>query len=212
MFVVDGGVESEIVLNPLTFFIRAGDADDAAALYFANLADNASGGAGGGGNDESLTGLRLADFEKAEVGGEAVDAESAEEIRIGEEWYGRKFLEGAGILGGDECEFLEAGEAHNLVAFFEIGMTGFGDFGEAKGAHDFAELHGRHVLGNIGHPDAHGGVDGEIFDASEGLAVFEGGKRGLGELQDIGSNEALRASGEFPLAIGSGHGSLRQEE
>jgi len=75
MLVVDGGVEAEIVFNPLTFFIGAGDADYAAAVDFAELADDAAGGAGGGGDDEGFAGFRLADFEETEVGGEAVDAE-----------------------------------------------------------------------------------------------------------------------------------------
>ena len=88
MLVIDGSVEAEIVFNPLTFFIGAGNADDAATVDFADLTGNAAGGSGGGGDDESFAGLRLADFEKAEVGGEAVDAESAEEIGVGEEGNG----------------------------------------------------------------------------------------------------------------------------
>ena len=95
MLVVDGGVEAEIVFNPFTFFIGAGDADDAAAVNFAELADDAAGGSGGGGNDERFAGLGLADFEEAEVGGEAVDAEECEEIGVGEKGNGGEFLKGA---------------------------------------------------------------------------------------------------------------------
>jgi len=84
-------------------------------------------------------------------------------------------------------------------------MAGFGDFGEAEGAHHIAQSDGGHVLGDVGHPDAHGGIDGEVFDAGEGLAVFEGGKRGVLESEDIGSDEVFGAGREQPLAVGSRH-------
>src|SRR5882762_3719468 len=212
MLVVDGDVEAEIVFNPFTFFIGAGDTDDAAAVDFSELADDAAGGSSGGGDDEGFAGLRLADFEEAEIGGEAVDAEKVQEIGVGEERDAGKFLKGTLPLAGKETVFLEAGEAGDFVAFFEIGIAGFGDFGEAEGAHDFADLDGRHVLGEIGHPDAHGGVDGKIFYAGEGLAFGDGGDGGFGEFEDVGSDEAGGAIGEEPLTIGGGHGGRVEEE
>ena len=59
---------------------------------------------------------------------------------------------------------------------------------------------------DIGHPDAHGRVDGKIFDAREGLSLFENGKSRFFELQDVGSNETVRTGGENPLTICVGHG------
>jgi len=41
-----------------------------------------------------FAGLRLADFEEAEIGGEAVDAEKVQEIGVGEERDAGKFLKG----------------------------------------------------------------------------------------------------------------------
>jgi hypothetical protein len=67
-------------------------------------------------------------------------------------------------------------------------------------------------LGEVGHPDAHGGVDGKIFYAGEGLAFGDGGESRFGELEDVGSNEAGGAIGEDPLAIGSWHGERVEEE
>jgi hypothetical protein len=64
--------------------------------------------------------------------------------------------------------------------------------------------------GNVGHPNAHGGVDREIFDAGEGLAVLEGGEGRFGELEIGRRNEAGGAGDEFPLTDGAGHGSLRE--
>lgn len=92
VLVVDGGVEAEVVFNPFTFFVGTSDADDAAAVNLANLAGDAAGGTGGGGDDQGFTGLRLADLEQAEVGGETIDAESAEEVGVREEGNGRKLL------------------------------------------------------------------------------------------------------------------------
>ena len=91
-------------------------------------------------------------------------------------------------------------------------MAGFNNFGETEGAHDFADLDGRHVLRDVHHPDAHGGVDGEIFDAREGLAVFERGGRRFFELENIGSDEILRTCGKNPLTIGVWHGKRIEEE
>src|SRR5882757_3912096 len=180
MFVVDGSVEAEIVFNPRTFFVRAGNADDTATMDFAKLANDAAGGTRGGGDDEGFAGLRLADLEEGEVGGGAVDAKGSEGIGVGEERNAGKFLEGALTLAGKDTVFLEAGEAGDFISLFEIRIAGFDDFGEAEGAHDFAELDGRHVLGEVGHPDAHGGVDGEIFYFGEGLAFGDGGERRFG--------------------------------
>ena len=58
---------------------------------------------------------------------------------------------------------------------------------------------------DIGHPDAHGGVDGEIFDAGESLAVREGRQLSFGEFEDVRSNEFLRVGGQNELAVESGH-------
>src|SRR5579859_5509101 len=116
MLVIDGGVEAEIVFNPFTFFIGAGDADYTAAVDFAKLADDAAGGAGGGANDERFARLGLADVEETEIGGEAVNAEKVQEIGVGEEGDAGEFLKGALSLAGEDTVFLEAGEAGNFVA------------------------------------------------------------------------------------------------
>ena len=101
--------------------------------------------------------------------------------------------------------FLKAGEAHDLVALIEVRMARFDHFSEAEGAHDFAEFDGRHVLRDIRHPDTHGRIDGKIFDASQGLAVFERRNGGLIELEDLGSNEFPGTRSENPLAVSGSH-------
>ena len=78
-----------------------------------------------------------------------------------------------GALGGviEDDVFLKASETGYAVALFVIGVARLDDFGEADSAHDFADGHCREV-GVGDHPDAHGGIDGEIFHKREGLAVF----------------------------------------
>ena len=80
-------------------------------------------------------------------------------------------------MEGALCGFIEddillkASEPGYAVALFVIGVARLDDVGEADSAHDFADAHCREV--SVGdHPDAHGGIDGEIFHAREGLAVF----------------------------------------
>jgi len=150
--------------------------------------------------------LRLANFEETEIGGKAGDPEEIEKVDVGEEGNGREPLIELFACGGQQDVLLKAGEARDFVAFFEIGMTRFNDFGEAKGAQDFTDCDGRHVLGNVCHPHTHGWVNGEVFDASESLAVGDGGNGRFGELEDVGSDEAGWAIREFPLTIDGGHG------
>ncbi len=115
------------------------------------------------------------------------------------------FLEGM-LVGKIEDEvILQAGETDQFVARLVVGMTGLDDFSKAEGAHHFTESDGRHVLRNVGHPDAHGGIDGEIFDAGEGLAVLERGERRFRELEIGGRDEVFGAGDEFPLTNGGGH-------
>src|SRR5437667_10855927 len=78
LFVVDGGVEAEILRNPGAFLVGAGNADNATAVNLADLADDAPGGARGSGDDKGLAFLGLSDFH-AEKRGQAVHAEYAEE-------------------------------------------------------------------------------------------------------------------------------------
>ena len=69
IFVVDRSIEAEILFDPFTFFIGAGNANDAAAINFADLSDDAAGGAGGGGNHQGFAGLRFADIKQTEISG-----------------------------------------------------------------------------------------------------------------------------------------------
>jgi hypothetical protein len=84
-------------------------------------------------------------------------------------------------------------------------MAGVDDFGETESAHDLADLHRWHVLRDISHPDAHGGIDGEVFDAGEGLTVVESGNGRFGKFENVRGYEAMRTCGEFPLTIDAGH-------
>src|SRR6516164_3224645 len=78
--VVDRGIEAEFGREPAALFLAAGDTDDAAALDPGDLADDRTHRARGGGNYHGLAGLRLADVEQAEIGGQPGDAVHAEQI------------------------------------------------------------------------------------------------------------------------------------
>src|SRR5213075_1691367 len=81
--VVHDGVEAELVAHVIALGLAARDADDAATGDLAELADDAPDRARGGGDDESIALLRLADFVQAEPGREAGHAEDPEVIRSG---------------------------------------------------------------------------------------------------------------------------------
>jgi len=211
VFVVDRDVKGEIIFYPSAFVIRPGNADNATAVDFPQLANDATGGAGGARNNEGLARLRLGDFEEAEIGGETVEAKGTEEVGVRKERDGRELLKSTGIAGSDHDVFLKASQPHELVAFFEVRMARFENLGKAEGTHYLAQLHRRHVLGDIGHPDAHCGVDGQVFDASQSLAFGERGNHHLSLLKDVGSNELFWAGSENPLAIGRHEGRIVQE-
>src|ERR1700687_5983009 len=81
LLVVDGRVKTEILGEPATLFVVAGDTDDAAALNLPDLTGDAARGAGGGGDHQRLAFVGLRDFH-SEKSGEAVDAQNAEENRV----------------------------------------------------------------------------------------------------------------------------------
>jgi hypothetical protein len=60
-------------------------------------------------------------------------------------------------------------------------------------------------LGDVSHPNAHGGIYGKESHAREGLALLEDGKRGFAELEDLRSDKTFGAGSEDELAIGAGH-------
>ncbi len=82
----------------------------------------------------------------------------------------------------DDDVILEAGKAGNFVTFLEIRMARFNNFREAKGTHDFTNRDGRHVLRHVGHPDSHGGIDGEVFDVGKSFAVLKSEHWRVGKL------------------------------
>jgi len=84
--------------------------------------------------------------------------------------------------------------------------------GEAEGAHDFADLDGRHVLGKSVIQTRMVGSMERYFTLGEGLAFGDGGDGGFGEFEDVGSDEAGGAIGEDPLTVCGWHGGRVEEE
>src|SRR6266699_4648926 len=126
MLVVDGGVEAEILGDPGAFVVAAGDADDAAAVNFSNLSNDAAGSASGSGDDERFALLRRSDFH-AEKRGESIEAEHPEENGVRNEGNLWDFLEEVLRRCIDDDVLLEASEARDAVALFVIGMARFDD-------------------------------------------------------------------------------------
>jgi len=203
MFVVDSNVKAEVLRDPRAFVVATCDANDVTSVDFAKLPNDTAGCAGRGRDDKSFAFLGLGDFHTKESS-ETVDAENAQECGVRHERDFRNFLECAGVRGIEDCVVLEASEAHDAVAFLVIGVSRIEDFGEAEGAHDFADGDGGEITIH-GNPDAHGGIHGEVFDFEEGLAVLELRDRRFDQLEIARREEAFGASVKQELTIVQGH-------
>src|SRR5271170_4668376 len=200
MLVVDGSVKSYVIFEPLAFFVGSGDANDAAAMDFADLAGNTAGGARGGGDDERFSFLGLTYFSHSEISGQAGDAEYAQKSGFVDKGNRGDFLIGDFGLGFYHRVFLHARHAKNFVAFFEMRVFGFDDFGQATGTHDFTDGYcGEIAIG--GHPDAHSRIDREVFDFGEGLAFGDFRQRRFAKLKVACSQEAFGARLQAQLAV-----------
>src|SRR5713226_9954502 len=114
MLVVDGGIKTEILGDPRALVVGAGDANDAAAVNFSNLPDDAACCASGGGDDERLAFLGRSDLH-AEESSEAIGAEHSEKNGVRDEGNLRNLLEET--LGGsiDDDVFLQARQTRDAV-------------------------------------------------------------------------------------------------
>ena len=80
----------------------------------------------------------------------------------------------------DDDVVLQASKPGNAIALLVIGVARLDDFGKTGRPHDFADGHSGEV--GIGHhPDAHRGIDGEIFHAGQCLPVFQLRNRRFGQ-------------------------------
>src|SRR5690349_23535636 len=140
MLVVDGGVEAELLGDPGTFFVGAGNAHNAAAVDLSDLSSDASRSSSGRGHDERFAFLGCGDFH-AKKSSEPVGAKCPEENGVRNKRNLREFLEEMFRGFVDDNVVLEAREARYAVTFLVIGVARFDDFGEADGAHNFADGH-----------------------------------------------------------------------
>src|SRR5260370_36517048 len=137
MLVVDGGVKAKVFGNPGAFFIRASDADHAAAVNLADLSGDAARGACRCGNYQRFALLWRSDLH-AEKSSESVGAKCPEKNGVRNKRNLRQFLEETFRGFIDDDVVLQSRKACDAVAFFVIGMARLDNFGEANGAHHFA--------------------------------------------------------------------------
>ncbi len=108
----------------------------------------------------------------------------------------RRFIDGDVVLKG--------GETRDASALFVIGVARFYNFGNTNGAHNFTNRHNGKVSISD-HPDAHGGIDGEILHAREDLAVFYFLALAIRLAEDRRGRADLRPVLKPKLAIGIRH-------
>src|SRR5208282_1708288 len=180
-FVIERGVEAEFVYEPRDFVVASGDSHGAAAFDFCDLADERADRACGPGNDNGLTGLGLADIEKAEIGRHARHAEDAER---GRRWSEArvKLLQTLAVRYG---EFLPAPVADDDVSHLKFGIRGLRDFADRAADHELADIDGIGVRADAVHAAAHVWIDRKKNRAQENLAACERGNR-RGDEPEVG--------------------------
>ena len=185
------------------FLVRSRDADDAAAFQLGDLTDDGADRARGGGHHDRLARHGLADIEQAEIGGGARHAEHTH-ISGKRRGIAREFL--AAIEHGI---FLPADNTRHDIAFLETGIVGFLHDRQRAAAHHIADLHRRHVLLHVAHPDAVRGIEREIHRTREELARARLGNRLLDQFQIARLDVAHRAALQKPLPVRFCHVFLR---
>ncbi|MEJ0047927.1 MAG: hypothetical protein WDN04_18750 [Rhodospirillales bacterium] len=173
--IIDGRVETQVLDDVAAFLGAAGYADHAHAEDLADLADDGADGTAGGGDQQRFPGFRRAEIRQAEIGGKAGAATDIEQRRQRDRQAGGQHLHRVGRAG--DRIILPAEHAVHQVAGREIGVFRGDDLADAVTAHDFAELHRRHVLLDVGDPDAVRGIEREIERADQRLSGLQLGGR-----------------------------------
>src|SRR6185437_15001787 len=198
LFVVDAGVEPEILHDVSAFLIRTRDAHHAAAFQLGDLADDGADRACRRRDHHGFTGFRFADIEQSEIGREPGHAEHAHR---GGRRHARRQLHAA--IG--EREFLPACDAGKEIALLEIGIVRLLDDADGAAAHDLADLHRRHVLLHVAHPDPVGGIEREIERAHQYLTRSRHGDGRFHQFEVARLDVADGPFPEHPLPIAVAH-------
>ena len=161
LLVVECVVEPD-ALQPLALLVRPGEPDHIAAFDLGDLPDQASDSPGGARHHHSLSGLRLADFEEAEVGrvaghptgsDEQALAQAAGQVRCGHhasEGSARRVL--AHLVRVNDAALDPAGHEDDGLAHGEVRVPALLHLGNAAPNHCERWLHpgggGDHVSYN----------------------------------------------------------------
>src|SRR5205823_9211494 len=135
----------------------------------------------------------------------SIDAERAEEHRVGNERYLGNLLEQRPtIVRAHHHVFLKSREAGNVIALFVLRVPRLNDFRRPEPTHHFADGHGGKIAVH-GHPDAHRRVHREIFHLCNHLASLQLRPRGLNELQVARRDKAFGPRLQNELSVDRPH-------
>ena len=155
--------------------------------------------------DPGVAGPRPPDVQQSEIGGHARHAECAEV-------HGQRRQAGIDpreLLRLGDRVFLHAEHADDMVAHGDPGIIRRDHAPHGACAHDFADTDRRHVGLALVHPAAHRGVERDVQDLHQHLAVAGCRDRSRRVLEVGALDHADRAPGELELVIdGVGHGGV----
>ena len=171
--VVDAGVEAELVLHEGALLRAAGDADHAAAHDLADLAHHLADRAGRRRDDDGLARLGLADIEQAEIGGHARHAEHA----VGGRDRRQRGIDLAQSRPPADRIFLPAQPVLDDVAHGEARIARLHHLADGAAGHHLAQPDRRRIGRGVAHAAALVGIERQIGDLDQHLAVLRLGHR-----------------------------------
>jgi Proline racemase len=202
--VVDAGVVAEFPA-PGELGLAARDRDRARALELGDLARDLADRAGRGRDHHGLAGLRPADLEEREIGGQTRQAEVAQRA-VDRPLAG---IDLARALRAEERVFLPAeAEALDDLAGPEVGVPRAQHLADPAAGHEVADLDARGVVAGRADAAAHVGIDREIARPHQDLARPRLGHWPLDQAPVVGLGQAVRVRRQQPLSVDAGHRSL----
>ncbi len=193
--VVDARVEPELVDDVRAFVRRAGHAHGAAVLDPRDLADDRPHRARRRGHHDRLARRRLPDVEQPDVRRHPRHAEHADRGR-----NRQQRIELPQIRPLRHADIAPAVVPGHEIAHGERGIARLDDLADGVADHRLADRHRRRVRRLVAHPPAHVGIEREIEGTAQDIAVSDGRRRCLDNLEVVRPRAADGTTAEEDLA------------
>lgn len=204
LLVVEASIELELVGDEIELLVVTDAANDGQALELGQLADNLADGTAGGGDEDGLALLGLANLVKGAEGGQAGHAERANEVGGVEVMAVLDEADGLGLLGGEGAVLLDGDHADDDITGLELLGVALQDLGDDIVVDGLVELEGGEVGLDLGVPHA-----GTLVGVQRGIVVLE---RDAASRRSGVQVEATVLDGEVNTGLGDANGRVLEDE